>query len=472
MLIAAALMGCTSSSLLVSAPSFHGKYNLGKKLGQGGFGQVRVAHPRNKQRAKEEQLADVCAVKIIPVTKKAKGRRRLPKTDSLLKSRAVKEASVWTLASGSKHIVQLHEVFHDTCFCYMVMERCRCSVLDDMERVTKSSEVGIARVFREMLVSIAHLHDKGLVHRDVKLNNFLFGGDDGNSVKLCDFGLTTSLVEGKLLTGVCGTAPYKAPEMLQECGYSQSVDVWSLGVAAYLLLFGEFPYFPSLGEDFEEVIFRGTPAPAFRREDDCQAASEQAVSFVRALLERSVGDRCTAGEALKLPFVLEQLEDDDFATSKEMSTLKLTIGKARQRTLELNTLITDPTEQRNVDDVLARLQGLHSPDNRNNYARKNARHFSFDGTGPSTKKNYLFDSEITALPDCCHRLHKGSTHDGSLTLSPSLFNAWHDADEESKSTDAEDMDEELDEFEEDIASPHTPDSEMSTWMDMPHVIAS
>lgn len=461
-------MGCTSSFTLADQRSFHGKYTLGEKLGQGGFGQVRAARLRGRRLSEGGQLAGDCAVKILSISQKTKGRRRIPKTDPLLRQRAQREAAAWTLAAGSEYCVRLHESFNDKYFYYIVMDKCRCSVLDDLERVTNSSEVGIARVFREMLLSLSYLHDKRLVHRDVKLNNFLFGGADGNTVKLCDFGLAVVLPQADAkLAGVCGTAPYKAPEMLEGCGYLQTVDVWSLGVAAYLILFGDFPYLPgSEDSGFEETILRGTPAPEFRREGECQAPSEDAAGFVRALLERSAGARCFAEQALQHPFVLDQPPGDVGVDTEEVCSLKLTIGRARQRTLDLNAF-TDPTKQRSVDEILATLQGVRSVASSKSLTRHNARHFSFDFAGARTHdKRCDSDDEKT----CPRRLSKGSTHDGSLSLPAFAF--CEGLEDQTQSTDAEDFsDDALEELEE-THSARSPASETPSWMDMPHVIGS
>ena len=138
------------------------------------------------------------------------------------------------------------------------------------------------------------------------------------------------------ILGVFGTAPYMAPEMLQNEGYDFLADVWSIGCVAYLLFFGNFPYSPSevLREIRPECVqapqarptFRdilglaSTPhrlrasAPAVKKaiiEDkpplsfpagDCVAGSG-AVDFTRWLLRRSAVERPTAAEALRHDFV-------------------------------------------------------------------------------------------------------------------------------------------------------------------------
>jgi len=462
-------MGCTSSSAHPAWRSFDTKYTLGEKLGEGGFGQVRSAHLRNKYKLEDEDDAGPQdrAVKILFICTKGMGRRRVGKPCAHLRNKAEREAAVWSAVSGNEHCVQLIETFTERRFCFMVMERCRCSVLHDLHQMANIGEADIARVFREMLLSIAFLHEKGFVHRDIKPANFLLGGEQGHTVKLCDFGLAVSVPPRGRLAGECGTAPYKAPEMVTGCGYLQKVDIWSLGVTAYLILFGDFPYFPRHRlQSFEDVIASGEPAPEFRRSDShCHSPSQQAVSFVRTLLARSIDDRCTAAEALKNPFVLDQGCGSDDATKNQSSTsLKVTIGKARQRTQEFDVPV-DPTVQRDIDEILEMLRGTgaNSEVRSNSAARTQVRHFSDGYAGASWKL-----SSVGPADACRGRFSKSGTHCGQLSSTANDF--WNDLDRESKSTEAGDSSEDNFGQMQELDALSSPLSAGMSWNDLPHAI--
>ena len=81
-----------------------------------------------------------------------------------------------------------------------------------------------------------------VIHRDLKLGNLFL--DQDMKLKLGDFGLATKLTfEGEKRRTICGTPNYIAPEVLSsKLGHSYEVDVWSIGVILYTLLFGRPPF--------------------------------------------------------------------------------------------------------------------------------------------------------------------------------------------------------------------------------------
>ena len=89
------------------------------------------------------------------------------------------------------------------------------------------------------------MHKRHLIHRDLKPDNILLAEfttpetqEKEVSVKITDFGLTTYGRPGQLPKLPCGTAAFMAPELIVMVGipYDQRVDVWALGIIAFMLL--------------------------------------------------------------------------------------------------------------------------------------------------------------------------------------------------------------------------------------------
>ncbi|XP_054857819.1 ribosomal protein S6 kinase-related protein [Eublepharis macularius] len=102
---------------------------------------------------------------------------------------------------------------------------------------------GDIRLFAtELVLVLGYLHNLGIVHRDVKMENILL--DERGHLKLTDFGLSCHLPWGKRAYTICGTLQYMAPEVLSGGPYAHAADWWSLGVLLFALANGKFPVAP------------------------------------------------------------------------------------------------------------------------------------------------------------------------------------------------------------------------------------
>lgn len=191
---------------------FEASPRLGKKLGQGTFGQVRLA--------KDKVNGSELAVKIVDVRHYDEKSGLCTGQISRARSKATRdEIMLWRRMCSveSPHVVQFMRAFSDNSLYYMVCERCKRSMLD--MTVDGLTEADLSDIFKQMSLGILQTHKTGIVHRDIKPDNFLWGGPEHTVLKLCDFGLAAQMPQAGKLQGVYGTAPYMAPEMLKGAGY-------------------------------------------------------------------------------------------------------------------------------------------------------------------------------------------------------------------------------------------------------------
>jgi polo-like kinase 1 len=141
------------------------------------------------------------------------------------------------------YIVRFVNTCEDELRVYMVLEKCTQRTLHELMRMRKRlSEREAARIVLPLVHAVRHLHERRVIHRDIKLSN-LFVHE--SAIKLADFGLAVRLADdSERRTTLCGTPNYIAPEVLQRGGggHSYPVDVWSIGVVLYALLVGRPPF--------------------------------------------------------------------------------------------------------------------------------------------------------------------------------------------------------------------------------------
>lgn len=117
------------------------------------------------------------------------------------------------------HICQLLEVLATESHIWLVTELCAGGELFDyLVEKGRLTEVEGRRIFGELCLAVGYMHGKGVVHRDLKLENVLLDGEC--RVKLGDLGFVREWEQGRLLETFCGTTGYASPEMLQGKKYT------------------------------------------------------------------------------------------------------------------------------------------------------------------------------------------------------------------------------------------------------------
>mmetsp|Transcript_34515 Transcript_34515/g.77172 ORF Transcript_34515/g.77172 Transcript_34515/m.77172 type:complete len:242 (+) Transcript_34515:3-728(+) len=158
----------------------------------------------------------------------------------------------------------------------------------------------LACITSQMLTGLRHLHERKILHRDIKPDNILinFKGE----AKLTDFGITKDLLEtlAVAMTFV-GTSLYMSPERVLGDGCSYAGDIWSLGMVDFELADTfPFPDAKNFAKVFEAVCHK--PEPRL----DADRFSPELTSFVARCLTRELPSRAPLGELLQHPFILNQ----------------------------------------------------------------------------------------------------------------------------------------------------------------------
>jgi len=228
-----------------------GKYRLLKTIGKGNFAKVKLARHVLTNRE--------VAIKVID--KKTMNQSSLNKL--------FREVRIMKLLHHP-NVVQLFEVIETDRTLHLVMEYANGGeVFDYLVAHGRMKEREARTKFRQILSAVQYMHQKRIVHRDLKAENLLL--DSGMNIKIADFGFSNEFTPGTKLDTFCGSPPYAAPELFQGKKYDgPEVDVWSLGVILYTLVSGSLPFDGQNLKELRERVLRGKYRIPFYMSTDCE----------------------------------------------------------------------------------------------------------------------------------------------------------------------------------------------------------
>lgn len=246
-----------------------GQYQVTAKLGAGGMGEV--------YRATDTRLGREVALKLLP-----------PQTahDEAARAKLVEEArNASTL--NHPHICHIYEVNEAGGVTYFAMELAEGAPLGRRIPPDGLPEETVIRFGEQIAGALAHAHERGVLHRDLKSGNVMV--TPAGQAKVLDFGLALRLGKAELAEvtrskitvqqagSIAGTLAYLAPEVLRGDAASERSDIWALGVLLYEMASGAMPFEGRTGYELTSAILRESPRPL-----------ERVSPALRAVVQRSL----------------------------------------------------------------------------------------------------------------------------------------------------------------------------------------
>lgn len=227
-------------------------YRIVEKLGAGGMGEV--------YRARDQHLRRDVALKILPPDSE----------DSADAQKKLLGEARSASALNDPHICIIYEVGEADGRHFIVMELVDGRPLNSLIPPEGLRPELAVRYGAQIAAALAHAHDRGIIHRDIKAANVII--TPSGQVKVLDFGLARRFGEGELADATCsmetaanenavvGTLPYIAPEILRGEEPSARSDIWSLGITLFEMATGKRPFRGQTGFELSSEILR-EPVP-------------------------------------------------------------------------------------------------------------------------------------------------------------------------------------------------------------------
>jgi len=300
-------------------------YRIGRLLGKGAFGKVNLGM--------HKLTGKMVAIKSI---------NKECLTDENSKKKVMQEFSILKLMKHQS-VIRLYETFESKKHILFIIELCAGGdLLNYVRKRRRLKEITAKYVFKQIIDGLNYIHSKGILHRDIKLDNILLNAN--GDIKICDFGVSKVEKKGEKMFEQCGTPAYIAPEILRDKGYEGfSVDIWSAGVALYAILYGTVPFKGSDMKALQKQILKGQ----YTLKDDI---SNEARDLLKKMLDIDPRKRITGQEILLHPWLQSSALDPkiNLFTEQEKDSIRKEYSYVHKNNgTETGTLFTE----QNIDST-------------------------------------------------------------------------------------------------------------------------
>jgi serine/threonine-protein kinase ULK/ATG1 len=139
-----------------------------------------------------------------------------------------------------KNIIDCYDIIENFDYIYIILEYCENGDLSKIDNLPLNEDK-VKYYFKQLLNALLYLHNNNIIHRDIKPKNILLK-NNYKDIVLCDFGYSKIKTGLTRINTICGSPLYMAPEIFNKDNYTEKIDIWSIGIILYELLYGIHPY--------------------------------------------------------------------------------------------------------------------------------------------------------------------------------------------------------------------------------------
>ncbi|KAI8929176.1 hypothetical protein BC831DRAFT_503021 [Entophlyctis helioformis] len=273
----------------LAPPTSIDDFEITKSLGEGAYGYVRVGHRKEDPKQTSHVIKYVVKSRVLSWCRRESLGGRIPVEVAILHKLA---------ETPHPNIVDMAYFFQDEFYVYLIMKQTgSIDLFEFIEATPTLSERLVRHLFTQVVLAVCHLHDNGIVHRDIKDENIVVD-EVTHAVTLIDFGSSAFLDKGKTFSTFYGTIDFAAPEVLEGNPYDgRPQDMWALGILLYTLIYRENPFYSVdeiLGDTGLRIPF---------------VLSEESLDLVQLLLSKDATKRPTVHQVLEHPWFRKSIPE-------------------------------------------------------------------------------------------------------------------------------------------------------------------
>ncbi|KAF7287337.1 serine/threonine-protein kinase Nek8-like [Rhynchophorus ferrugineus] len=193
-------------------------YDVVERLSRGTFGTIYLCERKHNKRK--------LVIKLIHTDLTGDDLKNAKNEVAILKS------------LNHPNVIEYHDSYVKGDTFYIMMEYAEHGNLQEFiakRRLEYLSPQAVMNFFCQILMGLDHIHEKGIIHRDLKCENIFLTGINQDVIKIGDFGIAKLLCNNHMAKTIIGTYNYVAPELCDGKPYDSKSDIWALGCILYEL---------------------------------------------------------------------------------------------------------------------------------------------------------------------------------------------------------------------------------------------